>query len=230
MFQSLSPASPTPLWLDLTKSIIGPVIAAVVVIVGLIWRDWIERRNVAQSWFEQTYITEGIDILIANLSALQSSLDPMRRKFFPPEVIPFASHILGRMEVVIPSLEFLFACATVEAIAIAAAKTENPVLLNPKELTEIYEFTGRLLAIAENTRLALLHITIRSKKQVYGIRSNAFLLKVHDKDKEFMNGEALYPVHRRLIEHFSVPIVKAAVATMSETQKDVWRKTYSPAK
>ena len=56
MFQGAT----SPLWFELLKATFGPVTAAVVFIVGLLWRDRIERRNAAQAWFEQTYITEGL--------------------------------------------------------------------------------------------------------------------------------------------------------------------------
>jgi hypothetical protein len=66
---------PTPIWLKLTKAMIGLVIAAIVFIVGLLWRDRIERRNAAQAWFENTYITDGIDLLMLVVSYISSKLE-----------------------------------------------------------------------------------------------------------------------------------------------------------
>ncbi|HEV7398441.1 MAG TPA: hypothetical protein VGN86_18150 [Pyrinomonadaceae bacterium] len=63
-----SPTSP-PLSLELVKTTIGPVIAALVFFVGLLWRDRIEGRNAARLWFEQVYITEGIDLVRSHLGA-----------------------------------------------------------------------------------------------------------------------------------------------------------------
>lgn len=75
-------SAPSPLWLDLTKATIGPVIAAIVFIVGLIWRDRIERRNAAQAWFEETYITNGIEVLSAHLTILRNATIEQRAHSF----------------------------------------------------------------------------------------------------------------------------------------------------
>ena len=71
----------TPLWLELIKAFGGPVIAAIFVIVGLMWKDRIERKNSAQSWFEQTYIKDGLDMLMCHLSALKDCTFETKRSF-----------------------------------------------------------------------------------------------------------------------------------------------------
>jgi hypothetical protein len=73
---------PLPFSLELLKVTIGPVIAAAFVIVGLLLKDLIERRNLAQSWFEQTYITQGLDMLVCHLSALKECTSETKRVIF----------------------------------------------------------------------------------------------------------------------------------------------------
>ena len=103
MLQSL----PTPLWLELTKAFGGPLIAAVVVIAGLIWRDKIERRNAAQAWYEKTYIEEGIDVLIAHLSALQYDCIATRRLLLKKTSVDLLHpQVTGRLSVIVPGNEF----------------------------------------------------------------------------------------------------------------------------
>jgi hypothetical protein len=75
--QALPPT--TPLWLELLKEVIGPAIAAVFVVIGLLWKDRIDRKNEAQAWFEEAYITEGIDVLIAHLAVLCHGINEARR-------------------------------------------------------------------------------------------------------------------------------------------------------
>ena len=48
-------------------SIVGPIIGAIVAISAIWAKEILEARKNNQSWFEQTYITEGIDPLLAYL-------------------------------------------------------------------------------------------------------------------------------------------------------------------
>jgi hypothetical protein len=63
--------------LDTVKTLTPPLIGAVFVVIGLVWKDRIERRNAAQSWYEQYYITKGVDPLIAHYMSLQTLLEDL---------------------------------------------------------------------------------------------------------------------------------------------------------
>src|SRR5215216_5885726 len=109
MFQAPASLPAIPLWLDILKLTIGPVIAAIVFIAGLLWRDRIERRNAAQAWFEQTYITDGIDVVIGHLAAMHSVLLEGERILLAPQVSPLNPHVLRRFEPVHSLREFVTA-------------------------------------------------------------------------------------------------------------------------
>lgn len=49
------------------SSIVGPVIGAMVAVAAIWAKEVLEARKESQSWFEQIYITEGVDRLLAYL-------------------------------------------------------------------------------------------------------------------------------------------------------------------
>jgi hypothetical protein len=53
--------------ISVVGSIVGPVIGAVVAVTAIWAKEVLDTRKNSQSWFEQTYITEGIDALLAYL-------------------------------------------------------------------------------------------------------------------------------------------------------------------
>src|SRR5689334_5239771 len=108
MFQSLPSTRAIPLWLELLKATIGPLIAAIVFIIGLMLRDRIERRhliekdrvdrrNEAQSWFEQTYITDAVDLLIAHLAAIEKAFQDVNRLTLKRPITPLSPHVFRRL-------------------------------------------------------------------------------------------------------------------------------------
>lgn len=162
----------SPLWLDLLKAIIGPVIAAVVFIVGLIWRDRIERRNAAQAWFEQTYITDGIDLLFGQLAALRAALNDLRYVSLERSLAPMPAHILHRFVVLLEIHPFLSGCLLVDSIVLSAMRTKTPIALTAEEVEELDSYCRELLGIAESLRLILLRAKVTSKTAVYDIGKN----------------------------------------------------------
>jgi len=226
MFQTFSPISSAPLWVEIGKLVIGPLIAAVVVILGLIWRDRIERRNAAQSWYEKTYIEEAMDVFISHLSDLQYSCLIIRREFAPKgqvEILP--PHVSGRLSVVVPGFEYFFAYDTVEAILLAAHDNDR-IIESPLDLDELYFFAGHLLGFAESIRRGLLHITVKEKRAVYDIRRNSSMLRVvAEGEMKFQNGQTLEDVHRKIIAKYAERGAEVALAKMTEDQKGLWRKS-----
>ncbi len=212
-----------PIWFEIFKAIIGPLIAAVVVIIGLIWRDRIERRNVAQSWYEQTYIAEGLDILIAHLRALQYSSIPAKRVILSETVPPLPPSVIGRLHILVPSTEFFWACETVESV-LAITKGKHRIVLTPKELNELHVFISNLLLLAEKIRVALLDVAIQSKKEVYSVHRRIVKI-VKDAETDFHEGKTLETAHRRLIEQYARRAAEATIAMMSESEKELWRQS-----
>lgn len=123
MYEVLEPSAtlpPTPLWLDIGKAVVGPLIAAIVFILGLIWRDRIERRNAAQSWFEQTYITDGLDVVIGHLAILSHFINETRRLMYSDTKVQPLSSSVSRKLFTFVLFDFLTGVETVEAIVLAA--------------------------------------------------------------------------------------------------------------
>ncbi|HJR07493.1 MAG TPA: hypothetical protein VJ842_09565 [Pyrinomonadaceae bacterium] len=189
-----------PLWFEIFKALAGPALAAIFVVVGLIWRDRIERRNAAQSWYEQVYVTEGMDIIIAHLSSLRSSILERRLKYVSEsETIALAPRIHWRMFVILPSVQFFFVISLIESIVIELKNKKSSQLLSDDEIRDISLFLDNLITFAENTRSILLDIKIHTKKAVYEITDNPALLELaKDAEDEFLNRERLYSLHVKL--------------------------------
>lgn len=211
MLQALSPEPPAPLWLDIVKTIIGPLIAAIVVIVGLIWRDRIERRNVAQAWFEQRYITEGLDVLMSHLAALHNGTIEPRRIIFSETTLSVPSDLRWRLLSIIPGFSFLLGGEIVESIVLSAMRSDHPVVLTPDEARELYDYLGELLMFAEDIRIAVLDVRINHKRDVYAINKRPTLVAVVEQwEKKFFNGEGIEAANRKLTEKFSKRVGEAA--------------------
>lgn len=163
------PPAPSPLWLDLVKATIGPVIAAIVFIVGLIWRDRIERRNAAQAWFEQTYVTDGLDLVINHLDALLASLPAAYQITLAPPVLPLSPHLVRRLQLFGHVRDFARAYGVAEMTFINATRVDTPIQLTTDEVSEIQEYCLTLLSIGEMLREVFLDINIERKKDVYSL-------------------------------------------------------------
>ncbi len=221
MLQALPSVPPTPLWLEIGKTVIGPLIAAIVVIGGLIWRDRIERRNVAQAWFEQTYITEGLDVLMGHLSMLRNrTIEPRRITFSEGNVSPMSPEVEWRIFTTIPSLGFLWGCETAEAIILSASRSEHPVVLTQDESNELMMYCGALIAFAETVRRILLGMTISSKKDIYKVHTHPkFKETVEAMEANFLNGKSLQDVNNNFVGRFAARLGLAAAALKKSKAK-----------
>jgi hypothetical protein len=160
--------TPTPLWLELFKVILGPLIGASVVIIGLIWRDRIERRNAAQSWYEQTYITEGLDVIISHLAVMCHALSEGRRVMMDIQVTSLPSAI-SRKFFSFQLFDLLSSIETAEGVIAASARKDHPIKLTEEESGELLAFCVGLSIYADSVRMALLDQRIKAKSDVYNI-------------------------------------------------------------
>lgn len=80
-------------WFEVFKAVIGPVTAAIFVVIGIWLKERYDRRKAVQSWFDQYYIIEGLDVLIFYVAALRSELVNTMFAIFSrpkcPETLPF---------------------------------------------------------------------------------------------------------------------------------------------
>jgi hypothetical protein len=53
--------------ISVSAPIVGAVIGAIVAVAAIWAKEMLEARKTIQNWFEQTYITEGVDPLLALL-------------------------------------------------------------------------------------------------------------------------------------------------------------------
>jgi hypothetical protein len=215
---------PVPLWLDIGKAVIGPLIAAIVFIVGLLWRDRIERRNAARVWFDQTYITDGLDVVIGQVSILSHAISGRTRAVLPEtNVVPLPSPVLFRLLTFMPTA-FLTGIETVEAIAISATRAEHPIKITSDEYQEVLGFCISLGMYAESIRYYLMSTAITAKTDVYKLNKNTHFLAVlqglHDQFKPTDTGfDDLSAINNRMIDTFAPRIREAAKALHDDAQK-----------
>jgi hypothetical protein len=214
----------TPLWLELIKLVIGPLIGASVVILGLIWRDRIERRNAAQTWYEQTYITEGLDVIMGHLAALAHSLSEGRRLMIDIQVTPLPSAVSRRL-LSLELLDFLMGVDLVEAITLATTRRDHPIQLTEDESTELMAFCVGLMGYTEEIRRFFLDKRITAKSDIYKIvkdpRFKALTKDLHDNflvkglDDDFLKGINLTIMTASLKTRYRPRIAEAARALKS---------------
>lgn len=208
---------PTPLWLELVKAFGGPLIAAVVVILGLIWRDRIERRNVAQAWFDQTYITEGIDLLIAHLTALQNELFRMRGHVsFRFEVVPIPSRVLWQMLMITPGAHFFGAIGVLEQIVTGLQREDTKLDYEKEALDELGAFASNLLGHAEEIRNILLGSKVTAKADIGRFLRHPDLKRLNDDAKlEFLDSHLVRKVSDRFVDLFPAPEKERIKSTLA---------------
>jgi hypothetical protein len=172
MFQ-LSPPSDPHYKFEIFKAVLGPLIAAVVFIIGLLWRDRIERRQAAQEWFEQTYITDALDVVTDHLTTLSHLTNESRRLMFahiPVQPLPYS---VPRKLMTFYLLDFLTGVDTAEAVILAAMRKDHPIQLTHEESQEILSACIALTTYAEIIRGFLLETKIKTKSDVYKIPKNS---------------------------------------------------------
>lgn len=211
MFQSAT----SPLWFELLKATFGPVTAAVVFIIGLLWRDRIERRNAAQAWFEQTYITEGLDVVSGHLAVLCHSTNERRRTIYSDTlVLPLPSTVSSRL---LPLMmgNFLSGVDTADAIILAAMRPDHPIKITEEESKELLQFCISLGILADSMRSYLLSTKIVAKNDIYKICNNTqFVQLLKDVENEFFGGD-LNAINTMMAMKFGERIANTAKALKS---------------
>jgi hypothetical protein len=188
-------------WKEIIALLTSPLIAAAVVIIGLIWRDRIERRNAAQSWYEQYYITDGVDRLIAHFLSLKSVLESYEQPELPKrtdrEPVPFDAD--SRVRVLLQDWTFHFAIGLVHDTVrhLEYVRVTNSERLKedfPREtLKEMIALTKQITDVTlPLLRERLLSVEVHRKMDIYAISEN---LKIKS-----MLGVVKEGLHKRLSE------------------------------
>jgi hypothetical protein len=207
MFQ---PSPPTPLWLELTKAALGPLLAAIMVVIGLLWRDRIERRNAAQAWYEQTYITEGLDVIISHLAVLCHSISEGRRVMTDIQITPLPSSVSRRL-FSFQLFDFLSGFETAEAIILASARKDHPIKLTQDESRELLAFCIRLSMYADEIRVFLLNKKVTVKSDVYRIpKDPKFVALIKDLQDNFPDHPQLIATTNTLMTKYRPRIEETA--------------------
>jgi hypothetical protein len=92
-------------WHRAFPTAVGALIGGLVALASLILKEQFDRRRGIQSWYEQTYITEGIDRLIVYLAAVEDILPYVgREKSALPNLIElYPRDAVERFRILFPS-------------------------------------------------------------------------------------------------------------------------------
>jgi ribosomal protein S13 len=176
-------------WFEVFKSVIGPTIAAIFVVIGIWLKEWYDRRKAVQLWFEQYYITEGLDVLISHLSALRAELVNTMFALFAqptsPSNLPF--EVAARVQTLLHtnSLNSAYAIAqkATQHIIDELEATQSPELskLESQKIEALTTMVDLLLESLQRIRKQLLQVKIRNKAEIYKISDHekiGILIKV----------------------------------------------------
>lgn len=164
-------------WFEVFKAAIGPTIAAIFLVIGIWLKEWYDRRKAAQSWFEQYYITEGLDVLISHVSALRTELVNTKFALFTrptaPNRLPF--EVAARVQTLLnnDSLNNAYDIAhksTMDIIEeLESGESAELSKLNTRKVDALSATVLQLHSNLQQIRKQLLRVNIKNKAEVYRI-------------------------------------------------------------
>jgi hypothetical protein len=172
-------------WTEFLRAIIGPIIAAIFVVIGIALKERYDRRRTAQLWYEQYYITEGLDRLISYLMTVEMVIGSIHTNpdlsVLKLEAIPYEA--FTRMQILLRRRDF---------VPLSMLFTWLP---RYKENIKFVE-AARLLAHGlqynfSQLRQELLRLNVYHKSDVYKVAENRRIVVELDKIKQIMNSAEL---------------------------------------
>ena len=153
-------------WTEFLRTAIGPILAAVFVVVGIALKERYDRRRSAQLWYEEYYVTEGLDRLISYLMTVEMvigniqtnpDLSALKLEAIPYEAITRMQILLRRRDFV--PLSMLFAWL--------------PRYRNSKRFVDaVYILAHGLQYNLNQLRQELLRLAVHHKLDVYKVANN----------------------------------------------------------
>jgi hypothetical protein len=176
-------------WNKVIESAIGPLLGTLIgggiTIATLGIKESFDRRRSIQIWFEQTYITEGVNVLIGYLQFISFYLLKRGGKglegYASKTVYPHEAEL--RIDSLLPS-------ARVAAITMVFSdylcKTEAELQRIPEgKLNSITDSIEQVTDCLKRLRRYLMHFQIKAKTDIYEIGTSEFVRELKaDLDKE----------------------------------------------
>jgi len=153
-------------WTEFLRAAIGPILAAVFVVVGIALKEKYDRRRSAQLWYEDYYVTEGLDRLISYLMTVEMvigsiqtnpDLSALKLEAIPYEAITKMQILLRRRDFVPLSMLFVWL----------------PRYRNNKRFVDaVYTLAHGLQYNLNQLRQELLRLPVHHKSDVYTVADN----------------------------------------------------------
>ena len=156
-------------WNRVIEQALGVLLGGTITIAGLWFKELFDRQRSIQSWYEQTFITEGVDRLILHLSVLDDALYDLSTGVSTKinELAPYPHESVERLRMLFPrSGIYLLRDVHQQIEGTREGIAESRDLL----------LEGRLIKIMRKDLIALhrelLGVRIRSKNEIYDIQNN----------------------------------------------------------
>jgi hypothetical protein len=198
-------------WNKVIESAIGPLLGTLIggglTIISLYFKERFDRKKEVQSWFEQQYITKGLDVL---LSYIQLSSIHLHTKIMKGSEAELDQTGLGRppSEAIIRVIS-LTSYGSITGVMTEIVFTLENVLCketNSEKLKALNELLDSLISYFYVLRSELRKIALRRKADVYDLwEKNAQIsaaLKVIERDLE----NALSKYERTIAGGFKQPV------------------------
>lgn len=168
-------------WDRVLATAIGSLIGGLVAVSTLIVKEVFDRRRAVRTWFEETYITGGIDRLIVYLSTLNDLLSWSKlggpRGILPKLVEPYPFEAVERVRMLFPGLAFSMLSETrVDCESVKSGSEPDQV-----GSASMYEIVTILQEECINLEKLLLGVSLARKSQIHSLRDRRKFLPIYER-------------------------------------------------
>lgn len=168
-------------WTEFLRAIIGPIIAAVFVVVGIALKEAYDRKRTAQLWYEQYYITEGLDRLISYVMTVEMAIPNLHYNpdlsVLTPQAVPYEA--ITKMQIILQRRDF---------VPLSMLFTWLPRYRHNAEFVNAVGILAHGLQYDfSQLRQELLRLDVHSKSDVYKIVDNRSVVARLAKIERIMN-------------------------------------------
>jgi hypothetical protein len=165
-------------WDKAFPAAVGSLIGGLITISTLLVKEFFDRRRSVQAWFEQTYISEGIERLLVYLSTLDDLLSQIDHGtsigILTQLVGPYPLEAVERFRILFPGLPAsMLSLSRLECELVKAGSV--PDLQGAKSMSQIVKITREECTLLQE---ALLEVQISKKAQVHQIRNRKRVLPI----------------------------------------------------
>lgn len=167
---------PDGFWDRVFPTALGALIGGLVTLGSIIIKEWFDRRRAIQSWYEQTYITEGVDRLVVYVSSLDDIVFKRQFEDTAPERLfqEYPREAAERFQLLFPGHSMVWLRILREECEKSRTGTVNQdgIRKGAKAIRAMHEALTGL-------HKSMLEARIKKKVDVYSIREDPNISSIH---------------------------------------------------